>query len=550
MVSCENLYLAFNSKFDSGNLEKAEVDEIDKNELFARLYTRADGRETSPTKNRTWFHFSIYLKDSRQSTKVTFRFMNLNRVQKLFGQGMRPVYRTVFQTLKTERDDYSINAKWTRIPSIPTTQYVDSHMELTFSFALQAGMIYYFAYCIPYPYVKLQNRLAELVLTKSLQTKIPLSTTLCSSKKIYIHRDVLIYSLDRHGLDILTISSTDFLLSNTESSLEGLYPHKKGTRSKLFDMTKKKFIFISARVHPAETISSFMLDGFLDFITSNTDPKAQLLRSKYVFKIIPMLNPDGVVRGNYRGDANGINLNRVYENPDRSNFPTIWATKQYIQCLQKLGPLEFYFDFHGHANKAGSFLFGNWLPIDQQYEQLRFAKYCMINNPLFDMTECDFAPREMLPNNQASSSALSPEQTKDGTGRVAIFQLTNLTHCYTFEANYYGSKLDRRTLLSSKSISSSSLSGSNSTLSRGPNSAIKCAGDQRFTMNDQLMMGKSIGLAIFDYSFSQHPLSSMKRNDERMHKWVMDRLQKLYMKARMPFPKSPMTFDDRSDPPS
>ena len=81
-------------------------------------------------------------------------------------------------------------------------------------------------------------------------------------------------------------------------------------------MTKKKFIFLSARVHPAETIASFMLDGLIDFLISN-DPKAQLLRSKYVFKIIPILNPDGVFLGNYRGDSQGVNLNRVYDNADQ-----------------------------------------------------------------------------------------------------------------------------------------------------------------------------------------------------------------------------------------
>lgn len=43
-----------------------------------------------------------------------------------------------------------------------------------------------------------------------------------------------------------------------------------------------------------------MMKGVLDFITDPDDIEAQLLRDKFVFKIVPMLNPDGVINGNYR----------------------------------------------------------------------------------------------------------------------------------------------------------------------------------------------------------------------------------------------------------
>ena len=39
-----------------------------------------------------------------------------------------------------------------------------------------------------------------------------------------------------------------------------------------------------------------LLSGLLDFITSDDD-YATLLRDSYIFKIIPMLNPDGVING-------------------------------------------------------------------------------------------------------------------------------------------------------------------------------------------------------------------------------------------------------------
>ncbi len=71
----------------------------------------------------------------------------------------------------------------------------------------------------------------------------------------------------------------------------------------------KKFIILFARVHPGETNSSFMMHGFLKFILSN-HPDAKELRKKFVFKIVPIVNPDGVIGGNYRSSFSGSDLNR------------------------------------------------------------------------------------------------------------------------------------------------------------------------------------------------------------------------------------------------
>ncbi|CAF5160108.1 unnamed protein product, partial [Rotaria sp. Silwood1] len=97
---------------------------------------------------------------------------------------------------------------------------------------------------------------------------------------------------------------------------------------------KKKIVFITARIHPGETNSSYMMRGLLEFITSD-DKTAQKLRSELVFKIIPMLNPGGVIVGNYRCSLTGNDMNRNFRHPRKQTSPIIYHIKELIQNLQR-----------------------------------------------------------------------------------------------------------------------------------------------------------------------------------------------------------------------
>lgn len=66
---------------------------------------------------------------------------------------------------------------------------------------------------------------------------------------------------------------------------------------------------LTSRVHPGESMTSNVIEYIIDFLLGNT-MEARLLRENFLFKIIPMLNIDGVINGNYRCNLAEADLNR------------------------------------------------------------------------------------------------------------------------------------------------------------------------------------------------------------------------------------------------
>ena len=66
---------------------------------------------------------------------------------------------------------------------------------------------------------------------------------------------------------------------------------------------------ITSRVHPGETGASFMVKGIIDYLVGPS-LGARILRDNFIFKVVPMLNPDGVINGNTRCNLAGVDLNR------------------------------------------------------------------------------------------------------------------------------------------------------------------------------------------------------------------------------------------------
>ncbi len=71
---------------------------------------------------------------------------------------------------------------------------------------------------------------------------------------------------------------------------------------------KRKTIFVTARVHPGETNASTVFEGFLNALIENAETSPVL--ANFIVRLVPCMNPDGVVCGNYRSSLAGVDLNR------------------------------------------------------------------------------------------------------------------------------------------------------------------------------------------------------------------------------------------------
>jgi len=125
-----------------------------------------------------------------------------------------------------------------------------------------------------------------------------------------------------------------------------------------------KVVWILARQHPAETTGSYMVEGILRYLLPLiSQAKSSLTESSlgqlhdYVFKIVPMVNIDGVIHGNSRAELIGLDPNRAWRRPRKTVNPVVYHLMKEIMSYKS--NVSLVLDLHSHSKKTGCFFYGN-----------------------------------------------------------------------------------------------------------------------------------------------------------------------------------------------
>ncbi|XP_030273083.1 cytosolic carboxypeptidase 1 isoform X2 [Sparus aurata] len=397
--------LKFNSQFESGNLRKAV--QVRKYE-----YDLVLNSDVNSNHYHQWFYFEV--SGMRVGTVYRFNIINCEKSNSQFNYGMQVLMYSVQEAIsgrprwvRTGADICYYKNHFARSSIAAGGQKGKSYYSMTFSTTFShKDDVCYFAYHYPYTYSTLKMHLAKL---EALRTP-----------QIYLRQDNLCETLGGNGCPLLTITAMPESNSNDH----------------ICQFRNRPLIFLSARVHPGETNASWVMKGTLEFLMG-TSPLAVSLREGFIFKIVPMLNPDGVINGNHRCSLSGEDLNRQWLNPNPELHPTIYHTKSLLQYLVHMQrtPLVFC-DYHGHSRKKNVFMYGCsvketvWqsnitasssdLQEDLGYRTL--PKILSQIAPAFSMGSCSFVV----------------ERSKESTARVVVWREIGVQRSYTMESTLCG----------------------------------------------------------------------------------------------------------------
>ncbi|XP_066460203.1 cytosolic carboxypeptidase 1 [Eleutherodactylus coqui] len=402
----ESEVLKFNSKFESGNLRKAI--QIRKHEYDLILNS-----DINSNHYHQWFYFEV--SGMKTGTAYRFNIINCEKSNSQFNYGMQPLMYSVQEALASRpwwirvgTDICYYKNHFSRSSIATGGQKGKSYYTLTFTVSfLHKDDVCYFAYHYPYTYSTLKMHLQKL-------------ESLHNPQQIYFRHEVLCETLAGNGCPVVTITAMP------ESNY---YEH-------VYQFRNRPYIFLTSRVHPGETNASWVMKGTLEFLMGNS-PTAQNLRESYIFKIVPMLNPDGVINGNHRCSLSGEDLNRQWQNPNADLHPTIYHTKGLLQYLAsfKRVPLV-YCDYHGHSRKKNVFMYGCSIKetvwhtnssaascdIDEDGGYRTLPKVLSQIAPAFSMSSCSFVV----------------EKSKESTARVVVWRELGVQRSYTMESTLCG----------------------------------------------------------------------------------------------------------------
>lgn len=324
--------LIFDSNFECGNLDKvyrvtgreglmrgAVLNEIQNFAIPHDVHQEYDMKlrnDLATTGNIQWYYFSACAPATPRlqfPLRVRFTITNMQKQDALYNYGMKPA---VLSSVAAERgwrhggEDVCYYRNGACAVKAATGKKkkkkkfkLQPYYSLTFTYTFHGPDKVFFAHTFPYTFSDLQRYLLELEKDEYVSS--------------FMRRRTLCTTLGGNKCDLLTIT--------TQRGVQG-----QGQGQGQSTVDNRPSIIISARVHPGESNASYMMHGILEFLTSD-HPHAVTLRDCFVFKIVPMLNPDGVIHGNYRCSLAGMDLNRRYLDCSPDLHPTIVALKNLIK---------------------------------------------------------------------------------------------------------------------------------------------------------------------------------------------------------------------------
>ena len=402
--------LRFDSHFESGNLAKAV--QISGSEY--RLWLEFDVNTQGHTQ---WYYFSVR---NKQVGSVRFAIENLVKYDSLYLNGMQPlVYsknREGYEGVRWHRAGSHIS--YVRSETLKPDQHTH-YYTLSFEYHFQyPNDTVYFAHCYPYTHTDLMRELAhyqEDPRTRSYLRVDTLCLTLAGNPcpVLTITADIATYpSWEYEHCKMMKSAAGRRMMRLKEGKEEENSPHKV-----------KRAVFLTARVHPGESNSSFMMKGAVELLLGQSK-EAKILRREYVFKVIPMLNPDGVIYGNYRCSLLGADLNRRWLAPNRILHPTIYHAKRLLQMVSEEREVVLFCDMHGHSMRKNVFVYGCCNKQDKKTSALIKLIPLLLHqrNRIFSFQDSRFRM----------------ERAKEATARLVAFREINVLNSYTLEASFCG----------------------------------------------------------------------------------------------------------------
>lgn len=416
--------IVFTSEFNSGNMKQCT--QINDNEYSILIALDCEGKtlSNSISNYKIWFYFGVKSIDQRN---IKINIENMNNFYKIFKNGYKIAYNELdigvtpsdFQKSYNENEE----SNWKRLNTEYEISLDDKTnlLSIKFNYNLPENRYVLFAFCFPWSYEKNEAYLHYIknnYLSKMNETNL------------YYHDEILTLSKEKKKVHLLTITSkTNIDLKQNEQCITGLFPNKNRCNLSLHD---KHIIFITARVHPGETPGTMIFNGILKTLINSDNPINNILLDNFVFKLIPIINVDGVSNGYFRLDQNGFNLNRCYLNPNQKINPENFAITKLFYYYSSKYKVRYYFDLHADMNTRGVYTFGNALKLFEDHvENVLFSFIFKINCQHVDFSHCIFTERSM------GTKSKNEMAGKEATSRVQFYQKTGLIHTYTVESSYY-----------------------------------------------------------------------------------------------------------------